>query len=200
MKKDNYEIIKKEVAFKGYFQVDRYFIKHRLNNGQMSEVFSREIFERGNAVGVILYDAAKDNIVLIEQFRAGAMARGFNPWINEMVAGIIEQGETEEEVAKREALEEAGLVVNKIIPIMKFLSSPGGCSETISLFCGLVDSDKAPKYAGVASENEDIKVVVMPVLKAIKLLKNNYFKDALSIISIQWLALNRKKLKKSAMS
>ncbi|MGD9637904.1 MAG: NUDIX domain-containing protein [Alphaproteobacteria bacterium] len=200
MKKNSafdYEIIKKEVAFKGYFEVDRYFIKHRLNNGNMSEVFSREIFERGKAVGVILYDPERDNIVLIEQFRAGAMAAGFHPWINETVAGIIEPGEPEIEVARRETLEEAGLDVLELTPVLKFLSSPGGCSESISLFYGRVDSSKAPQFAGLESENEDIKIIVMPLKKALSLLKKNHFKDALSIISMQWLALNHKKLKKT---
>ena len=105
------EILDKSEQYKGYFRINRYRLRHRLYAGGWSGELQRELFERGHAVGVLPYDPAADSVVLIEQFRIGALVAGMEPWLTEIVAGIIEEGEAPEEVARRETREEAGLEV-----------------------------------------------------------------------------------------
>ncbi|MCP3674599.1 MAG: NUDIX domain-containing protein, partial [Gammaproteobacteria bacterium] len=100
---EDYQIIEKERVFQGYFAIDRFTIRHRLFDGGWSNSFQREIFERGNAAAVLLYDPDLQVIILLEQFRAGALACEKSPWMLELVAGIIETGETPEDVVIREA-------------------------------------------------------------------------------------------------
>jgi ADP-ribose pyrophosphatase len=185
------ELVEKITAFQGYFRIDRYRLRHSLFAGGMSGVMMRELFERGHAVGLLPYDPARDEVVLIEQFRIGAYAIGWDPWLLEVVAGIIEEGENLNEVARREGLEETGLEVRDLEPIAHYLASPGGTTETCALFCGRVDSSKAEGLHGVAAEHEDIRVLAMPAVQAIALLEQGRIVNAAAVIALQWLALNR---------
>ena len=97
MSEEKAELVRHEVAFQGYFKVVRYFFRHTLHKGGMSGEISREVFERGQAGGVLMYDPQRDEVVLIRQFRAGAYVAGHHPWIWEVVAGIIEENETAEQ-------------------------------------------------------------------------------------------------------
>ena len=139
----NIEIIEKTTPYDGFVQVGVYRLRHRRFGGGWTEVMSRELCERGNAAAVLPYDPARDAVVLIEQFRVGAHAAGLEPWLIETVAGIVEAGETPEEVVRREAVEEAGCELAELEPIATVMPSPGGCSELLHLFCGRVDSEGA---------------------------------------------------------
>lgn len=148
------EIRDREIAYQGFFRIDRYRLRHRLYSGGWSGEISREIFERGNAVGVLLYDPARDALVLIEQFRLAAHLAGFPAWEIEIVAGIIDRaGESALDVVRREAQEEAGLVIDgEILPIHRYLTSPGGSTETVALYCGRVDAGDAGGIHGLTDE------------------------------------------------
>jgi len=161
------EILDREEAYRGYFRIDRYRLRHKLFNGGWSAPVVREVFERGHSVAVMLYDPAADKIVLIEQFRAGAMAAGIGPWLIECVAGIIGEGEAPENVARRETMEETGCPLGRVEPIGKFIYSPGGCSEICRLFIGEIDSSAASGVHGLAAEHEDIKTHVIPFDRAL---------------------------------
>src|SRR5689334_15670486 len=139
MRKD-VEILEKSERYRGYFRIDRYCLRHRLFAGGWSGQIEREVFERGHAVGVLPYDPAADAVVLIEQFRIGALVAGMEPWLIEVVAGIIEEGEAPEDVARRETLEEAGLEIRALMPMCRYIVSPGGSSESVRLYCARVDS------------------------------------------------------------
>ena len=185
------EILDKSEQYRGYFRINRYRLRHRLYAGGWSGELQRELFERGHAVGVLPYDPAADSVVLIEQFRIGALVAGMGPWLTEVVAGIIEEGEAPEEVARRETREEAGIEVMDLMPICRYLVSPGGSSESVILFCGRVDSRGAGGIHGLAAEHEDIKVDVVPYAEAMRRLEEGDFTNAISIIALQWLALHR---------
>lgn len=189
------EIIDHRTAFQGYFRVDRYRLRHKLFAGGMSGEISREVFERGHAAGVLPYDPIRDEVLLIEQFRPGAFAAGFHPWVIEPVAGIIEAGETVEDVVRREAKEESGCVLQDLIPIFHYLVSPGGTSESCALFCGRVSCEGAGGIHGVDGEHEDIRVMVVPFSEAMTWLSSGRLNNALLIIALQWLALNRDKVR-----
>jgi len=189
------EIQKRETVYQGYFHLDRYHLRHQRHNGDWTEVFTREVFERGHAAGVLLYDPVQDKVALIEQYRVGAQAAGWEPWLYEVVAGIIDEGETPEIVARREAVEEAGCPLSDLIPIIHYLVTPGGSSESVALYCALVDSSNLGGTHGLEAEHEDIQVHVMSSDEAIGLLSNPRAANSMLIISLQWLALNRDRLR-----
>jgi ADP-ribose pyrophosphatase len=191
-----YEILAKETRFRGYFRVDRYRLRHRTHLGGWTQPFSREIFERGHAVGVLLYDPKSDHVGLIEQFRPGAMAAGWDPWLIEIVAGIIDDDETPEDVAVREAREEAGIAITELIPICRYLVSPGGSSESMQLFCAKVESREFSGIHGLESEGEDIRLFALPVDEALGWVEQGRIANSMTVIALQWLALNRARLQK----
>jgi ADP-ribose pyrophosphatase len=193
---ENVELVRQETAFQGYFKVVRYFFRHSLRKGGMSDPISREVFERGQAGAVLLYDPARDEVVLIRQFRAGAYVAGRHPFTWELVAGIIEEGETAEVMIRREVVEEAGLTVGDLIPIQNILLTPGACSEACQVFVGRVDAAKAGGVFGLASEGEDILVKVQSFTEAYAMVERNEIDNAVGVIGLQWLALHREELRK----
>ena len=196
MSEEKAELVRHEVAFQGYFKVVRYFFRHTLHNGGISGEISREVFERGQAGGVLMYDPQRDEVVLIRQFRAGAYAAGHHPWTWEIVAGIIEDNETAEIMIRREAVEEAGLAVGDLIPIQNVMLTPGACSEACQIFLGRIDSSKAGGVFGLAEEHEDILVKVMSFADAYALVERNEIDNAVGVIAVQWLALHRDEVRK----
>lgn len=196
MSEANVDVVEKKTVFQGYFRIDRYRLRHRRFDGSWSGEMTREIFERGHAVGVLLYDPDRDAVGLIEQFRPGALAAGMHPWLIEIVAGIIDADETPTQVARREAEEEAGCRIDEMIPVMRYLCTPGGSSETLEMFCAKVDSTRLGGLFGLEDEHEDIRVLVLPTDEALDLLESGKITNATSIIALQWLALHRDDLRR----
>ena len=184
MNQDRIEVLHKTVCYQGFFRIDRYRLRHRLHRGEQGPELVREIFERGQVVAVLPFDPVRDSVVLIEQFRLGAYAAGWEPWLTECVAGIIEPGETLENVAIRETLEESGCRVLELVPMLNYLSTPGASSETISLFCARVESNGVGGVHGVPEDGE-----------ALQMLSTGKIVNALTIIALQWLALNYDSIK-----
>ncbi len=197
MSEKKFEILQRETLFQGYFRVDRYDVRHEKFDGSWSDPFSREVFERGRGVaGVLLFDPQHDKVVLVEQFRAGTLSRGDNnPWLIEMVLGMIDTGESPEQAARREALEEAGCTVIELQPIATCYSSPGGTSEHIHLFVGRASAPKDGEIFGIANEHEDIRVHVLDATRAIGLLYANKIRDAQTLIALQWFAMHHTELR-----
>jgi ADP-ribose pyrophosphatase len=190
------ELVRHEVAYQGYFKVGRYFFRHSLHRGGQSAVISREVFERGQAGAVLPYDPARDEVVLIRQFRAGSYVAGHHPFTWEAVAGIIEANETAEAMIRREAVEEAGLQVADVIPVATIMLTPGACSEACQVFLGRIDAKKAGGVFGLQSEGEDILVKVLPFAEAYALVERNEVDNAVGVIALQWLALHRDEVRK----
>ena len=194
---DGVEITDKTLRYKGFFEIVRYRFRHRLFAGGWSGEVEREVFERGHAVAVLPYDPAADTVVLIEQFRIGAFVAGMAPWQTEIVAGIIEDGEAPEDVARREAEEEAGAAIGPLIPICRYLVSPGGASESVQIYCGRVDSKGLGGIHGLPHENEDIRVEVQSFAAAQEALNAGKIGNAVTIVALQWLALNRERVREA---
>jgi ADP-ribose pyrophosphatase len=191
-----FEVLDKTVCYSGFFRMEKYRLRHELFAGGWSSEMIRECLERGHAVAVLPYDSERDQLVLLEQFRVGALEFPGGPWLLEIVAGIIDHpGETSEDVARRETVEEAGCAILDLVPICQYLVSPGGTSESITLFCGRIDaSTVTPGVRGVAAEHEDIRVHVVSRAEALELLRAGRINSAAPIIALQWLELNRAKL------
>ncbi|EOX2181819.1 ADP-ribose diphosphatase [Escherichia coli] len=208
--KNDVEIIARETLYRGFFSLDLYRFRHRLFNGQMSHEVRREIFERGHAAVLLPFDPVRDEVVLIEQIRIAAYDTSETPWLLEMVAGMIEEGESVEDVARREAIEEgesvedvarreaieeAGLIVKRTKPVLSFLASPGGTSERSSIMVGEVDATTASGIHGLADENEDIRVHVVSREQAYQWVEEGKIDNAASVIALQWLQLHHQALK-----
>ncbi len=193
-----YRIFSKETVFKGFFRVDRFRLRHRMYAGGWSEEIEREIFQRGHAAGVLPYDPGLDRVLLVEQFRTAALVAGRHPWTLEVPAGIIGKGESAEDVARRESIEETGCRVEALIPLYEFMPSPGGSSEVVWLFAALVDTTHSGGLAGMAHEHEDIRVVVLDYAEAVERLHAGRIDNAITIMSLQWLILNRAGLRREA--
>lgn len=190
-----FEVLTQKIVYQGFFRVEEYRFKHTLFGGGWSSEITRELFMRGSCVAVLLYDPDADKVVLIEQFRTGAISTPDKAWLVEIVAGAIEEDESAEEVAYRESLEEAGCEIQQLMVINEFYTTPGGSSEWITLFCGKVDSTQVGGIHGLDHENEDILVRAADFDEVYLMLENGEIKSAIPIIAIQWLALNRQKLK-----
>jgi ADP-ribose pyrophosphatase len=190
------ELVRSEVAFQGYFKVVRYFFRHSLHQGGVSEIISREVFERGQAGAVLPYDPVRDELVLIRQFRAGAFVAGHHPFTWEIVAGIIEQGEDAAMMVKREAVEEAGLVISDLLPMQSLMLTPGACSESCQIFLGRAGTANAGGIFGLASEGENILVKVVSFDEAYAMLERHEIDNAVTVIALQWLALHREDVRK----
>ncbi|HEY9036578.1 MAG TPA: NUDIX domain-containing protein [Pseudomonadales bacterium] len=179
------------LAYDGFFRIRRLRLRHALFAGGQSPDITRELFERDDAVGVLLYDPHRQCVVLIEQFRVGAVRDSQSPWLLELVAGIVEAGETDIDVAQREAQEEAGLRVTALWPIGRYYSSPGGSSEQLMLFCGRVDATDAGGIHGLAEAHEDIRVHVMALADVAALLAEGSVRNVHTAVALQWLLLNQ---------
>ncbi|MEL4012878.1 ADP-ribose diphosphatase [Dryocola clanedunensis] len=193
--KNDVEIIARETLYRGFFSLESYRFRHRLFNGGMSCEVRREIFERGHAAVLLPYDPVRDEVVLIEQIRIAAYDTSATPWLLELVAGMIEEGESVEDVARRESVEEAGLIVGRSKPVLSYLASPGGTSERSSILVGEVDATAAKGIHGLESENEDIRVHVVSREQAYQLVEEGTIDNAASVIALQWLQLHYEKLR-----
>ena len=190
-----WKMLQNLTLFEKYFRLEEYSISHELFGGGESPVFTREIFERGTVVAVLPYDPVRDKVVLIEQFRAGAITNAEGPWLIECVAGVIEAGESEQQVARRESEEEAGCIIEDLQVISEYYVSPGGTTEHCSLFCGIVDSDGVGGIHGLPHEQEDIRVMVVDSAEAYAWLCEGRVRSSATIIALQWLELNKSRLK-----
>jgi ADP-ribose pyrophosphatase len=193
----HYHLIETDPVYRGFLKLNRYRLQHDLFLGGKSEPLIRERLEQLRAVSVLLYDPHLDRVVLVEQFRIGAVGQEPVPWILETVGGFSPQGQSDESVARRESLEEANCEVGRIEHICEFMVSPGISVDRISLYCAEVDASNAQGVHGLDHEGEDIRVVVMDAEAAIAELYTGRANSTSIIIALQWLALNRERLKDS---
>ena len=189
-----WKLLRHDTLFEKYFRLEEILVKHELFGGGESNEFTREIFERGSVVALLPYDSERGKVVLIEQFRAGAIGDDDGPWLIESVAGVIDPGETVERVAKRECIEEAGCEVRRLEMISRYYVSPGGTTELCTSFCGLIDSVGVGGIHGLADENEDIRVFVVDAEEAFAWVRQGRIRSSATIIALQWLELNRARL------
>ncbi|HIE0969169.1 TPA: ADP-ribose diphosphatase [Proteus mirabilis] len=194
--RNDVELISKKTRYKGFFRMNEYRFKHRLFKGGWSAEVKREVFERGHAGVLLAYDPKRDEVVLIEQIRIPAYETSQTPWLLEVIAGMVEEGESPEEVVRREATEEAGITIGRCKPIVSYLSSPGGTSERMYVYVGEVDATTATGIHGLACENEDIRVHVVSREQAYQWVEKGIIDNAASVIALQWLQLHHVTLRK----
>lgn len=180
-------MLARHVPYQGFLSVEKYSLQHQCFEGGWSKPLSRELMLRKHAVAVLLHDPDNNAVVLIEQFRIGALSDSKSPWLLELVAGLIDSDESPEQIAIRECQEEAGCQVNKLDKIHEFYLSPGASNEKLYLYYAQVDTSKLGGVHGLDSEGEDIRVHVLPCEQAFVLLENGQINNAIAIIGLQWL-------------
>jgi ADP-ribose pyrophosphatase len=196
MTQKDVEILDAKELFKGFYSIKKYRLRHRLFSGGMSLPFDRELIIRYRVAAALPYDPILNKVVLIEQFRVGALGDENSPWLLEMVAGIMTEEEPLTDLARREAKEEAGVIVKELIPICDYWVSPGGTNERVALFCAIVDASNAGGIHGLPEENEDIKVHVIDAETAFAAVRSGRINNAATIIAVQWLELNQDQIRK----
>ena len=191
---EDYRVESKETLFQGFFRITRTVVTHRLFGGGWSAPLKRELFQRGDAVGVLLYDPNNHLIGLVKQFRIGAQRDRFGPWQYEVVAGMIDAGQTASEVALKECHKEAGLAVQELVPICDYLVSAGGTDEKMHLYCGLVDLRDRAGIFGLDTEGEDILLQVWTYDEVMQAQSEGLLNSAAVTIALLWLQLNSQKV------
>lgn len=188
------EILSREKRHDGFLRIDLLKLKHRLFAGGWSQTISRELLVKPQAVGILLYDPHREEVVMVRQFRVGIIDERQSPWLLELVAGMVGEGEALEKVALREAQEESNCIPTDIFRICDYYNSPGGSNEKITLFCGRVDSQGVGGNYGLSEENEDIEVVVLSLEQAMSAVGRGLTNNAMTIIALQWLQLHKQEL------
>jgi nudix-type nucleoside diphosphatase (YffH/AdpP family) len=184
------EVISRSRVLDDFFKVDEARLRFERYDGGMSEEVRRLNFERGDSAAALLLDAKARTVYLVEQFMYPTLAKA-GGWLETVVAGMIEEGETPEQAIRREIREEAGFAAERIEPIASFFVSPGGSSERIFLFCALVSDDaRVADGGGVAAEHEDIKIVPLRLDDFLTRLTAGGFADAKTIVAGYWLKDN----------
>src|SRR5699024_7654055 len=185
----------REIQYEGFMRLETLTLRHRLFAGGYSGVMQREILCRTPAAGVLIWDPKRAEVLLVEQFRVGALADERSPWCLEVVAGIADQeGEPFAELIEREAKEEANIALRQLLPLPSYFVSPGGTNERMHLFLGIADLAHAGGVHGLASEHEDIRSHCIPTAQLPMLLAEGYLNNAASIIAVQWFLLHQTEL------
>jgi ADP-ribose pyrophosphatase len=191
------EIIGAETGFARHLRVEIVRFRHRRFAGGWSGERVFDVVRRGAAAAILLYDPERDSVVLIEQCRVAALYAGRSPWQIEAVAGLIDSDETPEQVARREAKEEANLdPEGPLVPIQTILPATGSFDEAVYLFCGRVDSRGAGGIHGLAAEQEDIRVTVKTLAEIETMLDGGQIDSSHTVISLYWLLRHRDRLRK----
>ncbi|MGB5067839.1 MAG: gamma-glutamylcyclotransferase [Albidovulum sp.] len=187
-------------TYANYFSVEEYDLRFRRFDGTMSEVVNRAVFLSGDASVVLPYDPVRDRVLVIEQFRMGPFARGdVNPWLLEAVAGRVDGGETPEQAARREALEEAGIVLQDLIPARHYYPSPAAKGEYLYTYVGIADlPDSVAGIGGLPGEAEDIRAHTLGFDKLMALVESGEVDSAPLIVLAYWLARQRAGLRGAA--
>ena len=186
----NFKVTNKKNLYDGFFKMNEISLKYKKYDGSWSNEIKRELFGGAQVSAVLPFDPIKKKIVLIQQFRPGTISKNTNNYLNEIVAGIIDPGESPEIAAKRECLEETGYKIKKLTPIQGYFPAPGSSESFYHLFLGEVDSKNGKKIMGLDNENEDILVESFKVNQVKKMMQEGKFINGLTLIAIQWFFLN----------
>jgi nudix-type nucleoside diphosphatase (YffH/AdpP family) len=182
--------IQEEYNYKNVFKILRTRLQHEQFDGTMSAEMERLVFERGNSVGVLLYNTEQDSVLLIKQFRYPAYINDGPGWLIEIVAGMQDKGRDAITVAHSELFEEIGYTIDRLEFLCKFYLSPGGSSEQLSLYLGYVhQAARVSDGGGLTSEYEDIQLLNIPLVEVLAMIERGEICDAKTIIALQQLYL-----------
>lgn len=179
----NFTVVNRERVYSGFQSIDELTIHFEDPDGSHSHELKRLVVERGNAVGVLVHDTGADTILLAKQFRAAMIEHG-EPWLAEIAAGMIDEGENPEEAARREVEEELGYRLRELVNLGEMYATPGGSSEMLTLFYASVSETDRVNDGGGTDEHEDIEIIRIPRQQAIDMVNHGQLRDAKTQIAI----------------
>ncbi|WP_282096830.1 NUDIX domain-containing protein [Epibacterium ulvae] len=182
--------------YMNFFALEEIDFQHRRYDGTWSETMNRASFLVGQAAAILPYDPIRDEVLLVEQFRAATYIAGeTNPWMWEPVAGLIDPGETPEQAARREALEEAGIVIEHLDSAGRTYSSSGASGELVYLFVGTGRLENVAGGGGLASEGEDIRRQILSFDALMEGVDKQRYQDMPLVATALWLARHRDRIR-----
>ncbi|OQP85726.1 ADP-ribose pyrophosphatase [Rhizobium rhizosphaerae] len=194
LKNARVEILKDETLSKNWYHLRNITFRYVGSNGQ-EKILKREAYDRGNGATILLYDPARDMVVLVRQFRVPAYVNEDDGFLLETPAGLLD-GENPAEAIRREVAEETGYRVHSVRPLFKLFMSPGSVTEIVHFFAALIEQeDRVTDGGGLAEEDEDIERVELPLDEALAMIATGEIRDAKTVILLQWAAMNRDSLK-----
>ncbi len=185
-----FRILDKKNIYNGFFKMNEVTLKYKKYDGNWSNEIKRELFGGAQVSAVLPYDPINKKIVLIQQFRPGTISKKINNYLDEIVAGIIDSGESPEETAVRECFEETGCKVKNLREIQGYFPAPGSSESFYHLFLGEVVAPSKEVIKGLENENEDILVKSYSFEEVRKKMENNEILNGLTLIALQWFFLN----------
>ncbi|WP_179379888.1 NUDIX domain-containing protein [Jannaschia marina] len=181
--------------YDGFHRVEEWVIDHPRFDGGRSGPIDRAISHVADAATVLPYDAVRDRVLVVEQIRVGALAKGDpQPWLLEPIAGLIDAGESAETTALRETEEEAGVKIaaQDLHFVARYYPSPGGLAQVLHSYVALCDlPDDLARLHGLAEEGEDIRAHLLRLDDLLAMIPTGEAANAPLILSAQWLALHR---------
>ena len=188
--KSKFKIIDKKNLYDGFFKMNEVTLKYRKYDGNWSNNIKRELFGGAQVAAVLPYDPISKEIILIQQFRPGTISKDIDHYLDEIVAGIIDEGESPEIAAKRECLEETGCEVKRLIPIQGYFPAPGSSESFYHLFVGKVIAPEKEIIKGLETENEDILVKSYSYEEVRKKIEKKEILNGVTLVALQWFFLN----------
>ena len=190
---DEVKIQSREYLFRGFIQVEKVSLQHRLfNQTEYTPILQRELIHRPEAAGVLIYDDAQQKFALIEQFRVGAMDDSDSAWQLEIIAGVLDGDESPESCIRRESLEESGCEIDELEHLFSFYPSAGACSELFHLYSAQAHLPKQGGVFGMPDEGENIQLHLIDYSEVTHLLSNGRLRNAPVIMALQWLQQHTK--------
>lgn len=170
-----------------FLKVDAAQLQFQHSDGSMSPVIRQLSLERGDAVGALLFDEARQLAIFARQFRFPTLQKGPG-WLVEIAAGMIEDNETPEEAVIREVREELGQDPQLLCPIGCFYLSPGGSSERVFLYVACIDAtSRIGAGGGLVEEFEDIQQIELSLSEIWRMIDAGEIQDAKTVIACMWL-------------
>lgn len=190
--KNNITIKVNHRIFDSFFKVNELIVDHDCFDGRRFEGVRREVIAKSDAASILLYDPKRDEVLFVRQLRVPLLMRPerASPWTIEIVAGTIDRAESPEEIIMAEANEEAGVIVQELIPIYEYYPSTGGSASKMNLYLGLCDLENAGGYFGLEEEFEDIEAFVVSREEAFKMLDDGQLDNEFTIIAILWFKMH----------
>jgi ADP-ribose pyrophosphatase len=182
----NLDLKRETRVYEGYLTVDELLLSHRLTNGGWSEDLVRYVVERPDGVCAVVHNTERDVCYFVKQFRAGVFNKE-SAWLNELAAGLVDDGEPRDNAIRREIMEELGIRARELHYVYRMFTSPGIISERVHLYyVPVTDADIVGKGGGASHEGEDVEVVSIPCFELEELLKDDAFIDAKTICGVQY--------------
>ena len=182
-------ILSSKLLCKAWGTLTEHTFRYRRPDGSNAEI-SREVYDRGQAAAVLLHNLERDTVVLVRQFRPPPLINGSNPYILEACAGILD-GDPPEECARREALEEAGIVVDDLRLVSASYGNPAALTEVVSMYIGTFTDIGRTAGGGLVHEGEDIEVIEMPFEAAFSMVASGEIVDMKTVILLQAMKIER---------